>query len=55
MMRRAYISLPEDLLIDISSQLDDQDLCHLELANKGVLNSLSRPHSRLAPREAAQP
>ena len=39
---QSSLSLPEDLLIDIGSRLDNRDLCHMELASKRVLDSLSR-------------
>ncbi len=44
------LSLPEDLFSNIGSNLDDQELCSMELANKRFYQCLSSP-SRPGPCE----
>ena len=44
----ALLSLPEDLLNDIGSRLNEKDVCNLELANAGVHDVLLRPTRTVA-------
>ena len=38
----SLLFLPEDLVVDIASQLDDWDVCCMELASKELCETMSR-------------
>ena len=46
----SLLSLPDELLVDTGSRIDDWDVCCMELASKRASDAMSRPN-RTWPRE----